>query len=181
MDVTGVSPRFLPILIQSLSVTSFLTPVVSMSIVGSLKLDDTSLSVRENEVLTWLATRYKDVAHYPKAWPKPSLPIDRIDSPRGGSIRLRLAGGVVTKAMAGRFFKYLGAWGYSVHWYPNRGMNGPGSMEYLVEHSKTELTARFETFDYVPGPTGDMLVNLIERFHTKVAPLAEATIALPAD
>ena len=181
LEIAGVSPLFLRILIEAFRVFGFPQPVVSMSITGSLPLDDTPLSIHEREILPWLATWCEDVTHYPKAWPAPSIPIKRIDGPRGASIRLKLAGGAVTKVIADNLIRHLGAWTFSVLSYPNRSLGGPGHMQFIpkMAQSKTELTARFDDFDYVPGPNGDMLVNLLERFHTKVAPLAEATIATP--
>lgn len=181
LDVAGVSPLFVRTVIESLRVYGFPQPVVSMSIAGALPLDDTALSIRERDVLPWLASWCEDVGHYPKAWPTPSLPIKRIGSPRGASIRLKLAGGAVTKAITDKLVKHLGDWTASVLWYPNASMSGPGKMDFIpkIAQSKAELTARYDVFDYVPGPTGDMLVNLIEHFHTKVAALGEATIAMP--
>jgi hypothetical protein len=54
----------------------------------------------------------------------------------------------------------------------------PGPFFPVFGRAKTEFRASFRGFPYAPRPSRAVLVDLLSRFHRKVAPIVAARVAL---
>lgn len=176
IEVVAVSPRYLRSFIEHLRIAASPALVKSMSLVGSLNLDKSALSVTEVQVKAWL----DDPRAYPGEWSTPGFPHELRERNKGAAIRLKLKGAATDEILEAFSRQVASTWAYVISDFVNRQGTGPGmiSVGHEAKRSKSELTVSFEKFDIAREPARWMLVNLMSRFHEKVAPIAQAEIAL---
>lgn len=176
IELAGVSPAFLRTFVERLRTSASPAAVKSMSLVGSLQPDQSPLSATEAQVKSWL----DDPRAYPGEWPNPGFPYEQRDRNKGAAIRVKLKD-ATTDALLETFSRQVAAkWAFAISNFANKQGNGMGmiSIGHDAKRSKSEITVSFEKFDIAREPARWMLVNLMSRFHEKVAPIAQAEIAL---
>lgn len=175
IQVTAVSPRFLRTIVEAMTSASATAAVRSMGITGSLPLDVSSLSVRQEEVKAWL----DDSAAYLGAWGNPGFPVLSAASPRGATVRVRLAGELTDEHYVS-LTDLLTSWYGAVQFYADIRGTALGAMQPDVHLGRTrrELRAGKLFFDHIAGPTRAMLVNLLSRFHRIRAPIEEVEFGI---
>jgi len=175
MQVAAVSPRFVRTIVESMPSASASVFVRSMSIAGSLQLDESPLSVRQAEVNAWL----EDPTAYLGAWPDPGFPVHHIPSPRGATLRVRLAG-ELTDELYFSLTELLTSWYGAVQFYADLKGTSLGAMQpdAHIGRTRREFRAGKLFFNHIIGPTRDMLANLLSRFHRTEAPIEEVEIGM---
>jgi hypothetical protein len=170
-----VSPRFLRNVIESMVGASAVAKVRSMTITGSLPLDATPLSVRHPDVRAWL----DDPTAYLGAWSDPGFPVQRVTSPRGMTLRVRLEGDLTDEHYFA-LVALLTSWYGAVQLYADIAGTRLGAMQPDAHFGRTrrEFRAGKLFFNHTYGPTRDVLVNLLSRFHRTQAPIAEVDIGM---
>jgi hypothetical protein len=178
LTVTAISPFFIRNLVQRLAAVGA-KRTTSVSITGSLSLDDSPLSVREATVIRWL----DDSRAFMKAWPDVGFPVKTKEgTKRAATTRLRFKG-TVDKKLVEKVELAVGMWRGAINMYPNLALTGFGSGHAgaKVAKTKSEVVCTYEAFDFVREPSLAVLINMLAYFHARVAPIAEAEITLPVD
>lgn len=176
LAVAGMSPRFVRVFADHLAASGHPHALLSLSIVGSLPVDRSPLSVREDLLARWL----DDPNAYPAAFREPGFRVVLKSVPRGATVRVRLAGGRMDD-VAPELEETFSAWQSAVLTYPNARQNGRGVMapHASFARSRTELFAKVSLFDHAREPARAALVNALARFHAEIAPLAAVEVAMP--
>jgi hypothetical protein len=176
LSVAGVSPRFIRLFVEQLAASGDPHPLRSLSIVGTLPPDGSTLSVRDGLLSRWL----DDANAYPAPWPEPGFRVITKSVPRGASLRVTLAAGRI-EDVATELEETISAWQSAVLTYPNAKQKGRGLMDPHASfaRTRTELYAKVSLFDHTREPVRAALVNALARFHATVAPLASVEIAMP--
>lgn len=176
LRVAGVSPLFLRTMVESLSTSAHPSACTAVSIVGSLALDGSPLSVRSAQLSEWL----RDADAYPGAWPVSEFRVVDEIAARGAAVRVTLQTAAPGE-VAAEFERTVSAWQSAIRTMPNlaRTARGWAAPQAAFACTRTELFARLELFDHAPPVARAALVNALAWFHARVAPLAEARIALP--
>lgn len=175
-EVRAMSPMYIRNLVELFSLAGgSVQPTKSMSITGSLKVDDTPMSVREADVLPWL----EDPDAWVGAYPAPPFKVKDIAQPSGVSLRLKLKG-AATKEAYDALQTMLVVWADEISIYLT-AEDLPGAMQIMPQmaKSKTALTAHWPYFTFLAKPTRDLLVNMLIGFHEKHAKIAEAELGFP--
>ncbi|KYF49764.1 hypothetical protein BE04_24725 [Sorangium cellulosum] len=175
LQVRAVSPRFVRNIVESMTSASAVVKVQSMRVTGSLPLDEGPLSVRDAQVRAWL----DDPTAYLGAWPELGFPVHHVASPRGVTLRVRLAG-ELTDEHYDSLTRLLDTWGSVVQFYANLGGTEMGAMQpdAHLGRTKREFRAGKLFFDHTYAPTRDVLVNLLSRFHRVEAPIEQVEIGM---
>lgn len=180
LRVAGVSPLFMRNIVEALRLSGGLdNPTQTMSIRGSLPLDDTELSAREAEVKAWL----DDPDAYVGEWPDPGFPIKEREIP-GASLRVRLGKSLNAQTedlLKGVCLQWLAATHDYMNEYGEPILDEPDRLARLLPKfgaTKRELRAYCEEFTRTRGPSRAMLVNMLARYHAQVLPIESAEIAL---
>jgi hypothetical protein len=175
LRVAGVSPYFLRNVVDLSSGAK----VKSMSITGSLPLDASPLSVREAHVRAWL----DDENAYMKAWPDPGFAVVEKETPKGSTVKVKLAQEAsddVEKAFRDHVYTWHGAVGMYVSAKKGpTGRIGTQTAFPTFGRTKKELLAKHDHFDHVRGPSRDALVCVLAHFHHAVAKIDKVEIGLP--
>lgn len=176
--VAAVAPVFMRTVVEELAICGAEQPVTSMRVVGSLPLDQGPLSVRDEQVLSFIA----DPTAYVDDWPSPGFPVEAGD--RGaddveGSLRIELAD-PITAAVRESLEQVAFTWINVVHLYiDNHGRKilfNPQKTLPRFGQSKTEFRAYYPDFRWVSGPSRAAMSNMLSRFHHTVAPIVAAEI-----
>ncbi|KYF77670.1 hypothetical protein BE20_09080 [Sorangium cellulosum] len=172
--LAAVDPLFLRTMVEELRYAGAGHPVTSMEIAGSLPLDDTALSVREDDVKRWL----DDPGAYLEEWPNPGFPI--VERGRWAMFRLRLDAQITGELRRKLDLVALG-WLEAVSSYLwATGEYEAGNIDRCMPRcgsSKDEFSAAYRDFYFSPVPARARLVNALSRFHHTVAPIALAEIS----
>lgn len=176
MVLRAVSPRFMRVIVEHLAASAHPHRVTSISIFGSLPTDATPLSVREPQVVAWLA----DAEAYPRAFPNPPFRVTMKHIPRGATLKVMVAGGRLEE-VAPALEEAFSAWQTAVLTYPTLAKQGRGfaAPHATFARTRTELFAKLALFDHTREPARNALVNALARFHATVAPIAAVEIATP--
>ncbi|MEZ4447375.1 MAG: hypothetical protein R3B72_50330 [Polyangiaceae bacterium] len=175
--VASVAPLFLRTIVEDLRYVNVEEPVVELSIAGSLPVDDTDLSVTERDVRGWL----DDPLAYLPAWPSPGFPIDFDDPREGAGLRIVLED-PITPALRDALEELSVRWLCAIRNYvgfdgrevePNPGLQLP-----RFGQGRREFRAAFDEFRWARQSSRDVIVNLLTRFHERVARIAEVEVAL---
>lgn len=177
IEVAGVAPLFVRNMVEELRRAGMDRDVVAMSIVGSLPVDASPMTVREPHVRAWI----EDPAAYLPAWPSPGFPVSFSLRDTGVALRLEMAQPIsplIRQALEDLSVNWLnfirnypGDHGGVVYPDPHRTLPSFGQ-------SKTEFRALYADMPHARGPSRALLVNLLTRFHERVARIAAAEIAL---
>ena len=176
LEVTGVSPIFLRVLVEKLAGCGHPHALEAISIVGSLPPDGTRLSVRDRELRGWLA----EPGAYPLVWPEPGFDVETRPAPRGASVKVALAQSNVDE-VGEELEATISTWHSVLLGYGDARRRGRGVSEPHATFARTrrDLFAKIGLFDHDRGPARAALVNTLARFHVAIAPLAAVTIAMP--
>jgi hypothetical protein len=176
LELAGVSPKFVRVLVEQLSMAGGARlPVQSMSIVGKLApVARDPLSVREDTLIPSL----DDADAYPAAWPDPGFEIAHTSIARGLTTTLALSR-TPTPDLVETLEELLTLWATATTSYPNAAKKSSSMMTPMpaVTRKRSELTARWETFDAHPPPKLAILTNMLARFHREVCPIARVAYA----
>ena len=178
IEVASVAPIYLRTIVEELRGAGDQQPIASLSIVGDLGLDDTHLSVDEARCRGWL----DDVAAYPRPWPKLSFSFDEKSlGGQGITVRITFAKLLTIEARAELQERILG-WNNMVGNYVTpdgkfeRFKLGQTMPKYAA--TKRELTFRIELFERTRGPSRDLLLNMMQRFHEEILPVEHIELKL---
>lgn len=180
LRVAGVSPLFVRNIVESLRLCGGVeNPAQSMSIQGSLPLDDTELSVREAEVKAWL----DDPLAYVGEWPAPGFPIKQRESP-SAALRIRLGknlNAATEDELKGVCLQWLAATYNYVNEYGEPILDEPDRLARLLPKfgaTRRELRAFYEEFTRTRFPARAVIVNMLARYHAAVLPITDVELAL---
>jgi hypothetical protein len=170
VKVAGLSPRYVRNVVEHLSLCGGGdTPLESLSVRGELPLDDGPMSVREDDVLGWLT----DVRAWPGAWPAPGFAVKDVVTKAGVAVRVTMAKPITADVTKRMKHELLEAWSAEIALYAARdGTRGGMSQPSFWTRGAT-FELRYGQFTYEPGPTRDMLLNMLVWFHERVSPIAE--------
>jgi len=180
LELAGVSPKFLRVMVEQLSIAggSADVPVESLTIAGTLQPGFDPLSVREAALLPWL----DDPDAYPAAWPDPGFGLAYQSIPRGASVTIQL-GGAATPEIVEKLTYILTIWGTVTTTYPNAekavGNVNVATPMPRISRKKMDVLARWDVFDAYPPPKMAILTNMLARFHRTVCPIARVEYAYP--
>jgi hypothetical protein len=182
LRVAAVAPLFIRSIVERLRGVGFTENVRFMRILGSAALDSSELSVRENQVRSWL----DDPSAYQGAWPHAEFPLT-VRRSRGATLRVELATRITPELRDQLETLYL-LWLNSVTSYvSDPGFLEEGNREVIFNPhkmfpatgvGKTEFRAASEEFLHTRGPARAVLCNMLGRFHRTVSPIVEAEIGL---
>lgn len=172
----SVSPLFLRTVVERLSLVGGDQRVLGVSVVGSLLPDEGPASVTTPLLLSWL----DQLLAYPGR--VANVPFALSQRPgRGAALHVELADGVTPEAHRA-LDELMGLWVEAVMLYVrNDGAvvhEGPRDTQWRSASGKSEYRAALAEFQHIPGPSTDVLVNLLCRFHEVVAPIGYAEIRL---
>jgi hypothetical protein len=177
LEVTAMSPRFLRAFVEYLATSGRPHALVSLSIVGTAKPStDARMTVRDAGLRRWL----DDPIAYAEAWPTPGFNLTRAIAPRGATVSVELAR-APSKEISMELQRTISAWQSAILTMPNLTKKARGFMDPQCRfaETRTSIVARAELFDHARVPSTAALSNALAWFHTKVAPIAKAEIALP--
>lgn len=176
LNVRGVSPRFVRVIVEHLAASAHPHKVTSISVVGSLPTDGSVASVRETQIAGWL----DDADAYPKAFPNPPFRVTVKHIPRGATMKVTVGGGRLDE-VAPELEETFSAWQTAVLSYPTLAKTGRGvaAPHATFARTRTELFAKLALFDHHREPARNALINALTRFHATVAPIASVEIATP--
>ncbi|MFO0761959.1 MAG: hypothetical protein U0359_36300 [Byssovorax sp.] len=177
IEVASVAPLFVRNIVEELRRSGMNQDVVAMSLVGSLPVDASPMSVREPQVRAWI----EDPAAYLPAWPSPGFPISVVPRETGAALRLTMAQPLTPPIRAAledlsvnwlNFTRnYIGDHGGPVYPDPHRTLPSFGQ-------GKSEFRALYGDFPHARMPSRALVINMLTRFHERVARIAEAEVAL---
>lgn len=176
LRIAAVAPLFMRNVVEELRRVTPDFDVVTMRIAGSLPLDDSPLSVREEQVRAWS----RDGSTYLPAWPTPGFPVDRVLTYQGAALRVILDGPMTDDLRLALEHLAL-TWLNALRNHANETGSAevvfnPSTMLPYLGTSRTELRAHFRVFLYEREAAFAALVNLLARFHVRVAPLRKVVI-----
>lgn len=179
LEVTAVSPRALRTMVEHLRLSAGgYFPTVAMSIMGTLPPDGGPLSATEDDVRSYL----RDPNGYIDAWPQPGFPVSSRKVSSGAVVVVTMAD-EISKDVADALESTLIAWiNVTSEYLSDRGdhirvSNGWERIPTFAR-GKAELRGRYQAFPRSPGPSRDVLINMLARIHDAVAPIAHVEIGL---
>lgn len=175
--VAAVAPLFMRTLIEDLRFAGVQHPVMELRVAGSLPLDATPLSVTEREVRHWL----DDPNAYLDRWPTPGFPIAFDDLREGAALRVVLADPIdpaLREKLEELAVRWLNAIRNNVSFDGREVRPNPGKTLPRFGQGKSEFRASYDAFPWARESSQAIIVNLLSRFHEKVAPIVEAEVAL---
>jgi len=172
-EVASMSPRYIRNIVHRMAYAGARTPPVSMSIVGSLAIDDTPMSITERTI----AAKIDDPYFFPEAWPKPPFAVQVVaPKPEGVTLKIKVAGSIEPPTKAA-MVQLVQSWSNHIALYlDGNGLPGRMVINPKTSNNKTTFTMFYNLFTFEPKPARDMLVNMLIHFHEKVAPLAEVEL-----
>jgi hypothetical protein len=177
LEVASVSPYFLRNIVSTFSNIGAPYETTSVSILGSLPVDDSPLSVRESDVKAWL----EDDHSFMKAWADPGFPLKTVEANRNAATVRLVLDRDIDKQLSDDILTAIGTWNVLVDSYPNlaRTGRGKGHAGPRTATKKREMVTTYDEFDYLRDPSQALLSNVLSHFHAKVCPIREAEISLP--
>jgi hypothetical protein len=176
LRVAAVDPLYLRNVVERLRLSGGDQPVTSMSVWGALPPDGTDLSATEREVRGWL----DDLQAYPGEWPSLGFALSH-RSDRGAALRVELEDPITAEVYT-ELERLFSLWLEGVMFYVrNDGAVVYEDMPDFVFRSgvaRTEYQARLTEFHHAPAPSRALLVNLLCRFHERVAPIRQVELRL---
>lgn len=164
LEVTGVAPRFLRVMIESLA--HRVGPLESLMLQGALAPSADAPSVQTEEIARWLAAGRE----YPLRWGAVPFSVSEGDT-GGAALRVKFEGPIPDgsrAALMGLIFTWRGL----VVAFADTSGSYPGDMarRFPVQwprfgFSSTELRVRFPEFVHAAAPSAALLVNMLCRFH----------------
>ena len=174
LSVSCVSPFYLRNLVDRLSTPSATVDVAHLRITGTLRVDDSPLSVTSERMQKWL----KDRAAYPG---RPSmLPFALVERSVKRGRRVRVTFVRAPSAEQLRSFQLLTShWRNAIARYPDVAGDAPGSTSFGVQQVTQEgsvVTTELTKFLYAPAPAIDSLLGALVRFHAETLPIASVHV-----
>ena len=172
--MTALAPRYIGFMVEELRRCGFDVPVLGISILGELPIDQSNLSITEAHVKSWL----DDPHAYPRAWPAPPFPVTiapRSDPLTDAWFRVALADPVTPEIRDALELEAV-VWMNASRNYVTRA-----GLEYYVDPNITlptcaqalrEFRARYKEFRYCED-AGALLINMMVRFHAVTAKVVE--------
>ncbi|AGP36437.1 hypothetical protein [Sorangium cellulosum] len=178
LRVQCVSHRFIRLLIESLRISGWGNPVRRMVVVGSLPIQDPATSVTERDIRAAI----HDPTAYPGAWPERGFPIELLESVQGVTVEIELVD-KVSPSLQFDVDTLLTLWPNVLMNYLNdRGesvvIQDIGPRIPRIARRKRTVVATYDHLPHAREPSRAALVNLLSRFHRRVAPIASARIAM---
>ncbi len=178
LEIAAVAPRFMRNFVEELRRAGMEQPITAMRIAGALPPDRSPLSVTEHEVRAWL----DDPTAYLEAWPTPGFPVTFTETNEGALLRIEL-GERITPALRLELERVCVLWINSMRNCAAElggdvSLIDVGKVLPVFAQTKVELRARYGEFLYLRAPAQAMIVNLLQRFHDEVAPLAALEVVL---
>lgn len=181
VEVAGVAPMFM----RHLASLHFALPIrpyppalpESLSIHGSLPLDDSPDSIREADIQRWL----RDPEGFAEEWPDVRFAVSRVRARKGLSIRLRLAAKSTNeheKILTERATQLVSAF----MCLPSDKLDGRRGLATIlpsIVRSDAELAIRYGLFETHLPPAIALVVNMVHRFSTEVVAVEELIIGAP--
>ncbi len=172
LEIEAVSPLFMRVMTDCLARAPMLE---SLSIVGSLAVDDAPLSVTDRK----LTPKLSDPDFYPAAWPTPGFVVERVDSPQALTVAVATTVDM-DESVAKGLFACIDWWCSSVSQnYATRHRKSSSFGMHLFPKTalkKREILARFEVHDLVLYPSTNALLNALARFHHDVHPIERVVL-----
>ncbi len=172
--LAAADPLFLRTVVEELRAAGLEHPVTSLQIVGSLPLDSTDLSVREQDVKRWI----EDPHAYLGQWYDPGFPI--VDRGRWAMFRIQL-GQPISSDLRRKLDLVALGWLNDVSSYVwDTGEPEAGRIERCMPRcgsGKVEFSAAYRDFYFSTTPARARLINALSRFHTTIAPIEVAEIS----
>lgn len=154
IEVTAMSPWFVRNIANYLVRSA---EVRSMTIDGTLAPDGGPLSVDTAAMRRWMKNR---TDAYVGRWPELGFDLIEISTPGKLSLKLGLRENV-TRDHIETLELALANWGSSLRYYPSRNKKSSGTMQVdqKIARTKREIRAGKSRFDFVPGPSANLLLN----------------------
>lgn len=172
IHVASMSPLALRSLVELLSRVA---PVTQMAINGSLPLDDSELSVREEDLRPW----FSDRAAYPGEWPAPGFVL-RETTEAALAFRVELERPLSTAHRAALRELVRSFLQQIAHYASEPGCDAPpaGSSAPTLVLKPREVLGELCAFPWVRAPARALFVNMLARFHETRAPIVAVELAL---
>jgi hypothetical protein len=177
LEVAAVSPYFIRNIVSTFGNIGAPYDTTSVSILGSLPLDDSPLSVRESDVKAWV----EDDHSFMRAWADPGFPLKTMPANRNAATVRLVLDRDIDKNLSDDILTAIGVWRILIGSYPNlaRTGRGKGHAGPRTATKKREMVVTYDEFDYLRDPSQALLINVLSHFHAKVSPIREAEISLP--
>ncbi|MCA9622745.1 MAG: hypothetical protein KC731_27185 [Myxococcales bacterium] len=168
VELAGVCPRYWRHFCDDASLAGGGTVALAqLGIVGQLPLDDTPMSLRENELGRW----FEGLDTWAERWPSPPFRVLDVAQPAGVSCRLRFSVDTTVDLLV-QVEQLFDRWCLLVSpQYREDGFPGAMQLAPQIVRNRREIAAHHTFFKYAPGPPGDLLHNMLVRFHHDVAPI----------
>jgi hypothetical protein len=177
LRVSAIAPKFFRTMIEALRGAGWDKRVVGMSLVGSLPRDPDALWVDDAMVRPW----FDDPDAYLERYPSVPFALDHEEKNTGADLRVELGQNIDPKIreeleiLSIRWLNaikdYVDPEGEQAIWRLDRRFPKIG-------RGKREFSASYEELAHTRGPAADMLINLLVRFHAKVAPIRRVELQL---
>ena len=175
VELSAVAPLYFRTLVDLLCSPSAHVDATSLRIEGALKLDDSSLSINEQTIRTWLSDRDADTGR-PGQIP---FPFTERHVSRGAAVRVTFAS-VPDPAQFDAFSIVLLNWTNAIRRYPNDERDEQGSGTFGVDNlaqSRDQISAALKRFDFAFEPAVNALLGGLVLCHEKILPIRKAEIA----
>ncbi|MGK3964031.1 hypothetical protein WMF38_07610 [Sorangium sp. So ce118] len=177
LQVAAVAPGFIRNMVEELRRAGMNRPVVRMRIAGALPPDSSPLSVRESQVRAWL----DDPRAYLEPWPSPGFAFHSVLQSEGATLRIELAQAIdppVRQALEDLSVQWLNAIRNYASRQGDEVLFNPHRMLPTFGQGKAEFRALYPEFLYAREPAAAVLVNMLTRFHERVARIALVEVGL---
>ncbi len=150
--------------------------VRQLAISGSLALDDTELTVREDRMRTWLS----DPTAYLEEWARPGFTIRETPS-RAARIEIECTESLGIR-MRPKLKRAIEGWMPTIAHHVSKAGNAVESSQIdwkpKIEFDGPTAVAVYRKFPFAKAPARAALVNILSRFHDSVLPLRSLTAGL---
>lgn len=173
LRVAGVAPHYLRHVVEKLGMSA---AVSFLSIRGSLPLDDSTQSVRENDVVRWLGFPRTHLG----AFAAPFAVREHQRHGRRGFVRLRLLEPSTNDILLA-FEDALLVWGGLLLSYGDRTAANQAKISLPASAGRggAVLAAQFEVLSCEHDAARDALINVIGAFHERAAQVGSLEVGIP--
>jgi hypothetical protein len=175
LEVAGLAPKYVRSIVQRLAAIGGMVSVVKMEIEGSLAADKTESTVTTAIVKKWLA----DPTAFVDAWPEPGFEIKESKAKKAAAVRVVLAATIsadqkteldaLREAFDREHMLYRTAKDELANIYG----------DVKTAYQGAEMKFGYDKFQAAGGPPRNALINLVARFHEKVAKVSMLELSLP--
>jgi hypothetical protein len=176
LEVAGIAPKYTRSIVEHFATIGGMVSVVRMAIEGSLAADESASTVTTAKVKKWLS----DPTEFVDAWPEPPFEIKETKAKKTAAVRVVLAS-PITPAQKTELDALRQAFdGEHIFYRTSKDELANIWGDVKTAYQGAEMKFGYDKFQVAAGPPRNAMINLVTRFHERVAKVAALELALPA-